>query len=127
MRREFTEDEIEALAAADEILPPSTEEELAAAVAIGSGGRAKVPISIRLDESALAAFRSEGPRYQTRINDVLVAYASGQMVGPISPDVLAFFGPDRRVAAQRITAALRQHIRREQGKRDHRDWSSGAA
>lgn len=34
----------------------------------------KKPVSIRLDEDVLDFFKSSGPRYQTRINEVLRTY-----------------------------------------------------
>ncbi len=34
----------------------------------------KQPVSIRLDEDVLDFFKSSGPRYQTRINEVLRTY-----------------------------------------------------
>lgn len=66
-----TPDEVEALAAANPEFAPATDEELAAAVAVSSDGRERVPISIRLDREVLEYFRSGGRGYQTRINAVL--------------------------------------------------------
>ena len=40
----------------------------------------KQAISIRLDEDILRWFRTQGPRYQTRINAVLRAYMVGEKV-----------------------------------------------
>lgn len=40
----------------------------------------KEAISIRLDEDILRWFRTQGPRYQTRINAVLRAYMVGEKV-----------------------------------------------
>lgn len=66
-----TPDEVEALAAAHPEFAPATDEELAAAVAVSSDGRERVPISIRLDREVLEYFRAGGRGYQTRINAVL--------------------------------------------------------
>lgn len=38
----------------------------------------KEPVSIRLDADVLAWFRAQGPRYQTRINNVLRAYMTAR-------------------------------------------------
>lgn len=38
----------------------------------------KQPVSIRLDEDVLSYFRETGPRYQTRINEVLRTYMKHQ-------------------------------------------------
>ena len=41
---------------------------------------AKKPISIKLDEDVLDYFKSQGSRYQTRINAVLRAYMQAQRI-----------------------------------------------
>lgn len=42
----------------------------------------KQPVSIRLDEDVLNFFRETGPRYQTRINEVLRTYMKHQKAKP---------------------------------------------
>lgn len=80
VRRAWSDDEIEDIARRSTEFPEITEADLAAAVAVGRGGRRKVPISIRLDEETLERIRAMGGRYQTRINDLLAAYAAGRVV-----------------------------------------------
>ena len=60
--------------------PAVTDADLARAVSVSASGRVKVPISIRVDEEALDFFRAQGSGYQTRINDVLLRYARGELV-----------------------------------------------
>ena len=71
-RRAFSEEEIERIAASDPLIPALTDEQLHGAVAVSASGRVKRPISIRLDEEVLDYFQQLGPRYQTRINEVLL-------------------------------------------------------
>lgn len=70
--RAFSEAEIEAAIAADPDFPELSDEDLRNAVAVSASGRVKRPISIRLDEEVLDYFQQMGPRYQTRINEVLL-------------------------------------------------------
>lgn len=42
----------------------------------------KQPVSIRLDEDVLNFFKETGPRYQTRINEVLRTYVKYQKAKP---------------------------------------------
>lgn len=42
----------------------------------------KQPVSIRLDEDVLMYFKETGPRYQTRINEVLRTYVKHQKGKP---------------------------------------------
>ena len=42
----------------------------------------KQPISLRVDEDILAWFKSQGPRYQSRMNAVLRAYMTAQRDAP---------------------------------------------
>jgi uncharacterized protein (DUF4415 family) len=109
-RRAFTDDEIEALAAADAQLPPLTDAELASAVAVAPAGRVKVPISIRLDEEVLAALKEEGPRYQTRINEILLAYVRGEF-WPLPQDVAEHYRIGESGGLSRLVRALRDGMR----------------
>jgi uncharacterized protein (DUF4415 family) len=117
-RRTFTDEEIEALVARDPHLPASTDAELAEAVAISGSGRTKVPISIRVDHAALEALKAQGPRYQTRVNDLLVAFAAGRVTGPLPEDVVDHFRPNVPGYADRIISALRDIVQREQSSGD---------
>ena len=109
-RRAFTDDEIEALAAVDAQLPPLTDAELASAVAVSPAGRVKVPISIRLDEEVLAALKEEGPRYQTRINEILLAYVRGEF-WPLPQDVAEHYRIGESGGLSRLVRALRDGMR----------------
>lgn len=104
---DLSDDEIDALAAAADEFPPITDEDLRRAVAVSASGRVKVPISIRIDEEALEFFRAQGPGYQTRINDVLLRYARGEL----QPAERKSSGPDRapgrRVTLQRTSVTAR--------------------
>ncbi|SMF50801.1 Uncharacterized conserved protein, DUF4415 family [Xaviernesmea oryzae] len=66
----MTDEEIEAIAAADEDGPPMSDEEWARAVNIP----VKVPVGIKLDSDVLDWFKSGGRGYQTRMNAVLRRY-----------------------------------------------------
>ena len=70
---EFTEVEIDTAMAADPDFPEISDDDLRNAVAVSASGRVKRPVSIRLDEEILEYYRSFGPRYQTRINNDLLA------------------------------------------------------
>lgn len=70
----LTDKEIEANAASDEENGQWTEEQLKAARLVLPEDRAKVPVYIRLDPEVIEYFKSQGPRYQTRINAVLRSY-----------------------------------------------------
>jgi uncharacterized protein (DUF4415 family) len=75
----FTDAEIAAAVAADPDAAPLLREEWfarAQRLLPGTMPEPKRPVSIRLDESVLAWFKEQGPRYQSRINAVLRAYAS---------------------------------------------------
>jgi uncharacterized protein (DUF4415 family) len=74
----LTDAEIDAMGAGE--FPAVTDDDLRQAVAVSASGRAKVPISIRVDEEVLEFFRAQGARYQTRINEVLLRYARGELV-----------------------------------------------
>jgi uncharacterized protein (DUF4415 family) len=43
----------------------------------------KQPISLRVDEDILAWFKSNGPRYQSRMNAVLRAYMTARRKPPV--------------------------------------------
>lgn len=75
---DLSDDEIEAMADADTSFPAMTAEDFRDAVAVSASGRVKRPISIRLDEEVLEYFKGLGPRYQTRINDVLLEHVRAQ-------------------------------------------------
>jgi uncharacterized protein (DUF4415 family) len=92
--------------------PPITEEDLARAVAVSASGRIKIPISIRIDELALEAIKAEGPRYQTRINDLLVAYAQGTTCA-LRADVVAAFQSLGGDWVSRINDVLGEHLRQQ--------------
>ena len=79
-RRDFTDEEIDAIADAATEFPSVSDEDLRRAVAVSASGREKVPISIRIDREALEFFQAGGPGYQTRINDVLLRFARGELV-----------------------------------------------
>jgi uncharacterized protein (DUF4415 family) len=109
-RRSWTDEEIERIAAADTEFPAISEDDLARASAVSASGRIKVPISIRIDETALEAVRAEGPRYQTRINDLVVAYAQGTLCA-LDGDVVDAFRASGGDWTARINDVLREHLR----------------
>ena len=93
----YTREEIEALGPGQtdwERVANLTDEEIAAAVAGDPDAVPidldwsdaewvipvrKQPVSIRLDEDVLAFFKETGPRYQTRINEVLRRFMKRQL------------------------------------------------
>lgn len=109
-RRTWTDAEIDAIAAADTVFPTITEEDLARAVAVSTSGRTKVPISIRIDELALEAIKAEGPRYQTRINDLIIAYAQGRTCA-LRADVVEGFQSLGEDWVARMNDVLSEHLR----------------
>lgn len=115
-RRSWTDEEIEGIADVDTEFPPISEDDLARASAVSASGRIKVPISIRIDEAALEAVRAEGPRYQTRINGLIVAYAQGTLCA-LDADVVDAFRASGGDWTARINEVLREHLRepREDG------------
>lgn len=104
---DLSDEEIDALAAASHEFPPVTDEDLRRAVAVSAGGRVKVPISIRIDEEALEFFRAQGPGYQTRINDVLLRYARGELQPAQRKSSRPGRTPGRRVTLQRTSVTTR--------------------
>ncbi|HEY0150834.1 MAG TPA: BrnA antitoxin family protein [Longimicrobium sp.] len=110
--RTWTDAEIDAIADADVEFPTITEEDLARAVAVSASGRTKVPISIRIDELAFEAIKAEGPRYQTRINDLIVAYAQGTTCA-LRPDVVEGFQAFGGDWVARINDVLEEHLRHQ--------------
>lgn len=114
-RRTWTDAEIDAIADADVEFPAITEEDLARAVAVSASGRTKVPISIRIDEVALEAIKAEGPRYQTRINDLIVAYAQGTVCA-LRADVVEGFQSFGADWVSRINDVLGEHLRQQQNR-----------
>jgi uncharacterized protein (DUF4415 family) len=111
-RRSWTDEEIERIAAADTEFPAISDDDLARASAVSASGRIKVPISIRIDETALEAVRAEGPRYQTRINDLVVAYAQGTLCA-LDGDVVDAFRVSGGDWTARINDVLREHLREQ--------------
>jgi uncharacterized protein (DUF4415 family) len=109
-RHSWTDEEIERIANADTEFPRISEDDLARALAVSASGRIKVPISIRIDEAALEAVRAEGPRYQTRINDLVVAYSRGTLCS-LDEDVVHAFRASRGDWRARINEVLREHVR----------------
>lgn len=90
----YTREEIEKLGPGEtdwERVRNMTDEELEAAIASDPDSNfpldegewelvipKKQPVSIRLDEDVLGFFRETGPRYQTRINEVLRSFMKAQ-------------------------------------------------
>lgn len=72
--RNMTDEEIEAAAASDPDSVPFGLDWSDAELVIPK----KQPVSIRLDEDVLDFFKETGPRYQTRINEVLRTYMKAQ-------------------------------------------------
>lgn len=70
----MTDEEIEAAAASDPDSVPFNLDWSDAELVIPK----KQPVSIRLDEDVLGFFRETGPRYQTRINEVLRRFMKAQ-------------------------------------------------
>ncbi|MBM3925348.1 MAG: hypothetical protein FJ320_05075 [SAR202 cluster bacterium] len=68
----MTDEEIEANALSDPDAQPTDEEFWRDAVLWIPGK--KTPVQLRLDPDVLLWFKSQGPRYQTRINAVLRSY-----------------------------------------------------
>jgi uncharacterized protein (DUF4415 family) len=121
-RRSWTDEEIDRIAEADTEFPAISEDDLARASAVSASGRIKVPISIRIDETALEAVRAEGPRYQTRINDLVVAYARGTLCA-LDGDVVEAFRASGGDWRARINDVLREHLMRI----SHRDTEAQRA
>jgi len=115
--RQFTDEEIERIAAADTDIPPLSAGQLREAVAVSASGRRKRPISIRVDEEVLDGFRARGARYQTLINEVLGAYHRGQLL-ELPAEWREHFG-DRDVARE-VRRIVAEHIRRERQERGSR-------
>lgn len=67
----ISDDEVEAIAAADEDGPPMTDEEWAK---VEITPPVKVSVGLRLDSDVLKWFKAKGRGYQTRINAVLRRY-----------------------------------------------------
>ena len=72
--RALTDDEIEEAVRSDPDAAPILDAEWFAKATLVMPER-KVPISLRLDREVLEWFKSRGPRYQSRMNAVLKAYA----------------------------------------------------
>ncbi|HEU4559514.1 MAG TPA: BrnA antitoxin family protein [Longimicrobium sp.] len=112
--RQFTDEEIERIAAADHDVPPLTAEQLREAVAVSASGRRKRPISIRVDEEVLEGFRAGGARYQTRINEVLHAYHHGLLLD-VPAEWREHFGAHD--LASEVRRIVSEHVRRERHER----------
>ncbi|HEX8454778.1 MAG TPA: BrnA antitoxin family protein [Longimicrobium sp.] len=115
IERMWTDAEIDAIADAAVEFPPITEEDLKRAVAVSASGRIKVPISVRIDELALETIKAEGPRYQTRINDLIVAYAQGTTCA-LRPDVVEGFQAFGGDWVSRINDVLEDHLRQQSNR-----------
>ncbi len=72
--RNMMDEEIEAAAASDPDAVPIGLDWSDAELIIPK----KQPVSIRLDEDVLSYFKETGPRYQTRINEVLRRFVKAQ-------------------------------------------------
>lgn len=72
--RKMSDEEIEAAAASDPDAVPFGLDWSDAELIIPR----KQPVSIRLDEDVLTYFKETGPRYQTRINEVLRRFMKAQ-------------------------------------------------
>lgn len=72
----LTDDEIEAMALADDDNPARTEDEWASAVAFVPPR--KTVINARFDSDVVEWFKSQGPGYQPRMNSVLRRYMEAQ-------------------------------------------------
>ncbi|HET7463040.1 MAG TPA: BrnA antitoxin family protein [Longimicrobium sp.] len=112
--RQFTDEEIERIAAADADIPPLSAEQLQGAVAVSATGRRKRAISIRVDEEVLDGFRARGDRYQTLINEVLNAYHRGLLL-EVPAEWREHFG-DREVGRE-VRRIVSEHVRRERQER----------
>ncbi len=71
---QMTDEQAEDDAASDVENGLWTETQLAEARLVMPDERTKVPVYIRIDAEVLEYFKSQGPRYQTRINAVLRSY-----------------------------------------------------
>lgn len=81
--RNMTDEEIEAAVAGDPDAVPIGLDWSDAELIIPAR---KQPVSIRLDEDVLTYFKETGPRYQTRINEVLRTYMKHQKAKPKKKD-----------------------------------------
>lgn len=75
----LTDQDIQAAAAADPDIAPTTPLDWADARLVRSQG--KEPVTLRLDRDVLTWFRRQGRGYQTRINAVLRAFVEAQHGG----------------------------------------------
>lgn len=79
--RAMSEEEIDAGAESDPDNPPLTAEDFAAGeIVLPSDRRRKILISTRVDQVALARFKEKGPRYQTRLNELMVADSENRVL-----------------------------------------------
>jgi uncharacterized protein (DUF4415 family) len=75
----------------------------------------KERVTVRLDASVLAWFRALGPGYQTRINQVLVAFVHARMAGPVetpaAPSARAEAAREDREFWTELNEAKAEHMR----------------
>lgn len=81
----MTEAEVDANALSDPDNQPWTAEELAIAELIMPAEGGKEAVYLRLDSEVLAYFKARGPKYQSRINAVLLGYVRSQGMAGDSP------------------------------------------
>jgi uncharacterized protein (DUF4415 family) len=118
--RAMTEEEINAGAMSDPDNPPLTAEELAEGEIVLPADRRKVPISVRMDPAALERFKQKGPRYQTRLNDLMVADSENRVL-ILDESVAAAYAPVKNRTAV-MNAMLRQ---RAPSHRAASQWGAG--
>lgn len=71
----LSEDQLERLRPAAEVLPAELHARLLAKGGRPKAEKTKVSVTLRIDPDTLAAFRSSGPGWQTRMNDILTSAA----------------------------------------------------
>jgi len=77
--REMTDKRIRARIAADPDAAPELDETWLARARVKAARPAKEAISFRVDRDVLEYFRSESPKYQSRMHEVLRAYVDHQL------------------------------------------------
>ncbi len=81
--RSLTDKEIEEAVRSDPDAAPILDEEWFRTAKLVMPER-KVPVSIRVDREVLEWFKSQGPRYQSRMNAVLRAYVGAHSKHPVA-------------------------------------------
>jgi uncharacterized protein (DUF4415 family) len=102
----MSEEEIDAGAQSDPENPPLTAEDFAAGDVVLPSDRRKVSISTRMDQGALEKFKLKGPRYQTRLNDLMVADSENRVL-ILDESVVAAYAHVKNCSAI-MNAILRQ-------------------